>query len=146
MAIDKIRCEVQDGRRIQISNFIKEPYSPEEGIFIEFGVKGFRMPSSSRPTGSITVQTKDIFVSGKFLVDSSTLSDLLRATPGDLYDVDVWPATNETYYYGLYKIDLKTGNEITKGGAIRVTFPQEMDVGANMTCTELGSAEATCVA
>ena len=65
------------------------------------------MPSSTRPTGEVKVQFFD-FVDGEYyLVDESSKSDLLRASPGELTDLKVEPKVNMTYWTDEVQISLR---------------------------------------
>jgi len=81
----KISCASDpSANALILSHVLKDRYTFNELSSIEFSVSDVRMPSSTRPTGTYTVEFLANIGGVYKLVDTATVTDMLRALPGGL--------------------------------------------------------------
>ena len=108
------------------SNLLKSEYGFNTDEWIEFSVNNIKMPSSSRPTGSYTIEFYQMIEGVYRLVDITTVGQEvvnIRALPGSLLDVGVDPLLDTTYTEDSMIFTFTLGHKILQNGFITIQLP-----------------------
>lgn len=84
------------------------------------------MPSSIRPTGSYKLEFFDKIGEDYKLVDTTEVTDMLRALSGGLVEVNVAPAKGTTYINDTMTFSLTPGHKVLQGGYVTIIMPPEL--------------------
>lgn len=139
MSISQWSCAVDVANSaFVIDAVLFDTYSYKAGEWIEFSIDAIEMPSSIRPTGSYRLEFFDKIGEEYKLVDTTEVTDMLRALSGGLVKVDVAPQpgtifttfTSETMTFSFIP-----GHKILQGGYVTIIMPPELKFEAGYACT-----------
>jgi len=83
------------------------------------------MPSSSSNTSTFSVETYDISSkdSFKYMVDKTSLNNLLVASFGTITNVSIIPSTNIANWLTTYTFSFVPSHNVVRNGKLLIVFP-----------------------
>ena len=113
-----------------------DPYTYSALEDIEFSIDAIPMPSSTRPTGTFTLEFYDLINEVYRLVDTTSVTDKFRAIPGGLVNVNVVSKYGSTYTDDTMTFQLTLGHKILLNGFLTVKLPPELHFVDDAACIE----------
>jgi len=95
---------------------------------MSFKVNGIIMPQSSSNTSTFSIETYDISTkdSLKYMVDKTSINNLLVASFGTITNVSIVPSTFTANRNTMYTFSFVPSHNVVKNGKILIVFPPEI--------------------